>query len=152
MAVCTDSRSGLLVFHPEELFGPKRENSAHRGVQRVLLQQSQRLRTLLLHGLRCSLPAVSLLFKGTCLCVSCFILMIERSLLRFTRRMKTGPVLSSPPAWTSNPSSASRAPRRRSQWSNTPPVLKRCVCIDWLLGWMDGSGHVTGQIQTYIYT
>lgn len=56
-------------------------------------------------------------------------LMFMHSLFRFTRRMKTGPVLNSLPAWTSNPFSGLRAQQRRLQWSNTPPVSKRCVCI-----------------------
>ncbi len=61
------------------------------------------------------------------------ILMFMYSLFRFTRRMKTGPVLNSPPAWTSNPFSGLRAQQRRLQWSNTQPALKRCVCFSALV-------------------
>ncbi len=43
------------------------------------------------------------------------ILMFMHSLFRFTRRMKTGPVLNSLPAWTSNPFSGLRAQQRRLQ-------------------------------------
>lgn len=49
--VRTDSRSGLRVFHSEELSGPQTEDTAHRGLQWDLFQQSHGHWTLLLHGL-----------------------------------------------------------------------------------------------------